>query len=184
VVVIPESLPDIVETDRAAATLSIWAASEGPDLSDVFSSSSILLRHLSSALQRFGEHEASIRSNYKTIRTKDEEFDELKKRRRAVGKNAEAAERKLQKMGPEVGGRPRALLMSKNKNLPSQTELLERLRDEMRQLDSEILTGEARLGDLKRRSVASLSSAGSDRSGCPNRQWPSSLEACSSSRRR
>jgi isopenicillin N synthase-like dioxygenase len=124
------------ETDRAAATLSTWAASEGPDLSDVFSASSVLLRHLSSAMQRFGEHEASIRGHYKSIRTKDEEFEELKKRRRAVGRNAETAERKLQKMGPE------------NKNLPSQTELLERLREEMRQVGNRVIALiAARLGD-------------------------------------
>lgn len=88
-------------------------------------------------MQRFGEHEASIRGHYKAIRTKDEEFEELKKRRRAVGRNAETAERKLQKMGPE------------NKNLPSQTELLERLREEMRQVGflAAVLTV-ARLGDL------------------------------------
>jgi hypothetical protein len=46
----------------------------------------------------------------------------MRRRRRATGTKSESAEKKLAKMGPE------------NKQLPAQTELLERLRGEMRQV--------------------------------------------------
>jgi hypothetical protein len=44
-------------------------------------------------------------------------------------------------------------LRSQNKNLPAQTELLSKLRDEIRALDTEIMVEEARLGDFKRLST-------------------------------
>ena len=65
-------------------------------------------------------------------------MEELRRRRRSTANKAETAEKKLAKMGPE------------NKGLPGQTELLERLRVEMRQLDHDIVTEESRLGDFKR----------------------------------
>lgn len=40
--------------------------------------------------------------------------------------------------------------MLQNKNLPAQTDLLSKLRDEIRQLDTDIMLEEARLGDFKR----------------------------------
>ncbi|KAF8528520.1 hypothetical protein BU17DRAFT_18047, partial [Hysterangium stoloniferum] len=43
-----------------------------------------------------------------------------------------------------------------NRNLPAQTELLNKLRDEIRQLDTEIMVEEARLGDFKRLSTRNL----------------------------
>jgi hypothetical protein len=48
------------------------------------------------------------------------------------------------------------LTLLENKNLPSQTDLLNKLRDEMRQLDSEIMIEEARIGDFKRRTTKSF----------------------------
>lgn len=63
---------------------------------------------------------------------------ELKSRRKSTGAKAETAERKLAKMGPE------------NKSLPQQTELLERLRSDMRQMDQDITTEETKIGDFKR----------------------------------
>jgi len=74
----------------------------------------------------------------KAIRTEEESLEAFRNRRRSVGSKADSAERKLSKMDPT------------HKDMPAQTALLERLRDTMRELDSEIMTGEARLGDLKR----------------------------------
>ena len=66
-----------------------------------------------------------MRGCYKRIREREEELDELRRRRRSKGLKAETAEKKLAKMGPE------------NKGLPQQTELLERLRIDMRQVSKE-----------------------------------------------
>lgn len=76
----------------------------------------------------------------KAVRTREEALDELKRRRKAVGTKADTAEKKLHKMSSE------------HKNLPGQTDLLNRLRDEMRSLDGEIMNEEANLGDFKRES--------------------------------
>lgn len=77
----------------------------------------------------------------KSIRSAEETLDELKRRRKALYVKAESAERKLSKMSPE------------NKSLQVQTDLLNRLREEIRVVEGEILEGESRLGDDKRRSV-------------------------------
>jgi len=84
-----------------------------------------LLDQLGTALAVFVDHSANLRGCYKRIREREEELDELRRRRRATGAKSESAEKKLAKMGPE------------NKQLPSQTELLERLRGEMRQVSSD-----------------------------------------------
>ena len=94
--------------------------------------------HFASALSRFASHEESIREQMKAIRSREEQLDELKRRRKNVASKADTAEKKLSKMNPE------------NKNLQSQTDILARLRDEMRQLDTEIMHEEASLGDFKR----------------------------------
>lgn len=83
-------------------------------------------------------HEQSVREQMKAIRTREEALDELKRRRKSVGAKADSAERKLSKMSPE------------HKSLQMQTDTLNRLRDEMRSLDSEIMAEEAKLGDFKR----------------------------------
>jgi DNA repair ATPase RecN len=75
----------------------------------------------------------------KSLRTREEQLDELKKHRKSVGAKTDAAEKKLNKMNPE------------NKNLTQQTELLNGLRDQIKSLDSEIMTEEAALGDAKRK---------------------------------
>jgi hypothetical protein len=74
----------------------------------------------------------------KTIRTQEENLDMLRHRRKSVASKADAAERKLTKM--DIGHKDRA----------AQSALLEGLRNSIRELDSEIMTGEAKLGDLKR----------------------------------
>jgi len=60
-------------------------------------------------------------------------LDELRRKRRAIGAKSENAEKKLAKMGPE------------NKGLPLQTDLLEKLRTEMRQVNEECRLGSAEL---------------------------------------
>ena len=75
----------------------------------------------------------------KSVRTREEALDELRRRRRRVGASAEAAEKKLNKMSPE------------HKNLGPQTDTLNKLREEMRALDGEILREETELGDYKRK---------------------------------
>ncbi|RSH85634.1 hypothetical protein EHS25_003774 [Saitozyma podzolica] len=130
-----------LETQKAAASLPIYGQQEGPDLQDILTHSSTLLNHLSTALQVFTGHQAALRSSLKRIRERDEALAELRNRRRNTGNKAENAERKLAKMGPE------------NKSLPQQTDLLERLRQEMRQMDTDIVTEESKLGDFKRQIV-------------------------------
>lgn len=91
-----------------------------------------------SSLSQFATHEQAIRDHMKAVRTREEALDALKHRRKNVASKADTAERKLSKMAPE------------HKNTPAQTELLTRLREEIRELDSDIMTEEAGLGDFKR----------------------------------
>jgi len=84
-----------------------------------------------------------MRISYKRIREREETLDDLRRRRRSTGAKAESAEKKLAKMGPE------------NKGLPGQTDLLEKLRQEMRSMDTEIVMEESKLGDFKRQCVIS-----------------------------
>ena len=79
-----------------------------------------------------------MREYLKSIRTREENLDELKRRRKAVSSKADAAEKKLSKMSSE------------HKNLHLQTDSLNVLRAEIRSLDSEIMSEEASLGDFKR----------------------------------
>ncbi len=80
----------------------------------------------------------------KSIRAREEALDELKRKRKVVVGRAEAAERKLSKMSPE------------HKNLAMQTDTLNQLRDQIRSLDSDIMTEEAALGDFKRSTTRSM----------------------------
>ncbi|KAI9512008.1 Eisosome component PIL1-domain-containing protein [Russula earlei] len=123
---------------RASEALRIWGQGEGEDLSDVLTASNKLLLEFSAALTKFADHEQSIREHMKEIRTQEEVLEALRTRRRGVVSKADSAERKLSKMDPG------------HKDMPTQTALLERLRDTIRGFDSEIMTGEANLGDLKR----------------------------------
>jgi len=105
---------------------------------DILSGSTTLLSHFSSALSQYASHGHVMRDQLKAIRTREEALEELKRRRRTLMRKAEDAEKKLSKMSPE------------HKNLGMQTETLNRLRDEIRSMDSEIMTEEAALGDFKR----------------------------------
>ncbi|WVR09377.1 hypothetical protein IAU60_006444 [Kwoniella sp. DSM 27419] len=125
----------------AASTLPAYGIQEGPDLQDILSQSSTLLSQLTTALNVFASHQGNMRTCYKRIREREEQLMDLRSRRRTTGSKADNAERKLAKMGPE------------NKQLPQQTELLERLRGEMRSMDQDILTEETKIGDFKRQVI-------------------------------
>ncbi|KAL1407764.1 hypothetical protein Q8F55_007198 [Vanrija albida] len=129
------------EVQAAAGKLPVYGEQEGADLKDILGHSSTLLNQLSAALRVFAGHENNMRQCFKRIREREEALDELRRRRRTTATKAESAERKLAKMGPE------------NKQLISQTELLENLRGQMRQMDSDIVNEESKLGDYKRQST-------------------------------
>ncbi|TRM59779.1 Eisosome component PIL1-domain-containing protein [Schizophyllum amplum] len=127
-----------VDINKAAEALRTWGSTEGEDLGDILGASTNLLSHFSAGLSQYASHEHAIRDHMKSIRTKEEALDDLKRRRKAVVSRADAAEKKLNKMGPE------------HKNLAMQTEQLNRLRDEIRGMDFDIMRDEAELGDAKR----------------------------------
>ncbi|KAJ8689976.1 hypothetical protein PTI98_012823 [Pleurotus ostreatus] len=129
------------EFGKAAEALRVWGAGEGDDLGDTLTSCTTLLIAVSNSIATYASAHNVIRASMKSIRSAEETLDELKRRRRALYVKAESAERKLSKMSPE------------NKSLQVQTDLLNRLRGEIRVVEGEILEGESRLGDDKRRSV-------------------------------
>jgi len=128
----------IVDCERAAEALKAWGAGEGEDLSDTLTASHTLLFQFCSGIQQVVQHEEAVRGYLKAIRSKEEALDELRKQRRATAAKEDSADRKLAKMGPE------------HKNLAAQTQLLTNLRQEIRTLDSQIMTDETALGDFKR----------------------------------
>jgi hypothetical protein len=139
---------------KASDALRTWGLGEGDDLGvccisvfldmyscsiqDILSGSTTMLTLFSNALSQFSKHENLIRDHMKSVRTREEKLDELKKQRKSLGARADAAEKKLNKMNPE------------NKGLTQQTEVLNGLRDQCRTMDSDIMTEEAGLGDYKR----------------------------------
>lgn len=76
----------------------------------------------------------------KQVRTREENLDELKKRRKSLVSKADSADKKLSKMSGD------------HKNFQAQADSLNRLREEIRGMDTEILNEEANLGDFKRSS--------------------------------
>ena len=60
---------------------------------DTLTASNALLVHFSSALSVYASHEGTIREEMKAIRTREENLDELRRRRKSVFSDAEAAER-------------------------------------------------------------------------------------------
>ena len=68
---------------------------------DTLTASNALLVHFSSALSVYASHEGTIREEMKAIRTREENLDELKRRRKSLISDADGAERKLSKMSPE-----------------------------------------------------------------------------------
>ncbi|KAF8513294.1 hypothetical protein JB92DRAFT_2830442 [Gautieria morchelliformis] len=130
-----------VDFTRASESLKAWGLGEGEDLGDVLLHATSIYAHISTALNNFANHEHTVRAHLKSIRSREEKLDELKRKRKSVSAKADAADKKLSKMSGE------------NKNLPAQTSLLGNLRDEIRGLDTEIMVEEARLGDFKRLST-------------------------------
>lgn len=126
---------------QAGQSLALWGAAQGSDLSDVLAHANTILQHLAQALQTYAARSGDIRILLKNIRSREETLEDLLKRRRQTGSRAEREEKKLAKMGQE------------NKNLQAQTELLQSLRDQMRQMDTDILIEEAKLGDYKRQAT-------------------------------
>ncbi|WWC90445.1 uncharacterized protein L201_005380 [Kwoniella dendrophila CBS 6074] len=129
------------ETQKASSALPPYGVQEGPDLQDILTQSSNLLNQLTTALNVFSNHQSNMRSCLKRIREREELLMDLRSRRRNTGNKADQAERKLAKMGPE------------NKQLPQQTELLEKLRLDMRNMDQDIVTEETKIGDFKRQII-------------------------------
>ncbi|KIM38523.1 hypothetical protein M413DRAFT_447754 [Hebeloma cylindrosporum] len=127
-----------VDYSKAAEALRTWGLNEGDDLGDILSASTTLLNQFSAALSQYAAHGHVMRDQLKAIRTREEGLDDLKRRRRTLVRKAEDAEKKLSRMNPE------------NKNLNMQPDLLNRLRDEIRSMDSDIMSEEAALGDFKR----------------------------------
>lgn len=85
-----------------STSLAAWGASEGPDLADICQRASEMLALVSTGFEVFSAREVEIRGLLKSVRTNEEELDELKKRRRAVGNRSESEEKKLVKMSSEV----------------------------------------------------------------------------------
>ncbi|KAG9098295.1 hypothetical protein FS749_004199 [Ceratobasidium sp. UAMH 11750] len=129
---------------KGAEALKNWGMGEGDDLGDVLGHSTNLLAEFSAALTQFAAHEERIRLQLKSIRTREENLDEMKRRKRNVDGKSESADRKLAKMGSEHKGRL------------AQVELLNELKQEGRQLEIDILNEEAAIGDYKRRTTREL----------------------------
>lgn len=81
-------------------------------LQDTLSASTTLLSHLSSALSQFASRELNVRDNMKAAGTREEGLDDILRQRKVVGTKAEAAEKKLHKMSPEVSDYPFSLSRS------------------------------------------------------------------------
>ena len=69
---------------------------------DTLAQSAGALNYVVSALNGFVAHEQNIRAHMKEIRTREENLDDLRRRKKNVMVKAEAAEKKLNKMGSEV----------------------------------------------------------------------------------
>ncbi|CAA7270491.1 unnamed protein product [Cyclocybe aegerita] len=127
-----------VDFSKASEALRTWGLSEGDDLGDILSASTTVLNHFSTALSQYAAHGHVMREHLKAIRTREESLGELKRRRHTVMRKAEDADKKVSRMGAE------------HKNLAMQTETLNRLREEIRMMDTDIMAEEAALGDFKR----------------------------------
>ncbi|GBE84463.1 hypothetical protein SCP_0604420 [Sparassis crispa] len=123
---------------KASEALKVWGLGEGDDLGDILSASTVLFNHFTASLTTFASHEVSVREHMKALRTREESLDELRRRRKAHAAKADSADKKLAKMNPD------------NKNLQGQRELVYRLQEEIRIMDTDIMAEEASLSDFKR----------------------------------
>jgi chromosome segregation ATPase len=104
----------------------------------ILSASTSILNHFSSALSQYAAHGHSMRDQLKAIRTKEEALDDLERRRRSFHRKVEEADKKLSKMTPD------------NKSFTVQTDTLNRLKDDIQTLDSDIMSEEAAVDKFKR----------------------------------
>jgi chromosome segregation ATPase len=104
----------------------------------ILSASTSILNHFSSALSQYAAHGHSMRDQLKAIRTKEESLDDLERRRRVILRKAEDVEKKLKKISPD------------NKYFTMQTDILNRLRDDIQTLNSDFMSEEAALNKFKR----------------------------------
>jgi hypothetical protein len=154
--------------EKAAEALGVWGEGEGEDLGvslhylplpfplfsdtafplyqDILSGSTTILNLFSAALFKYAEHETSIRELMKSVRTREENLDALRKQRKSLGKSLDSASKKLNKMTSSSDN------YANTNKISEQTEVLNQLRDQARVMDSEIMTEEAALGDFKRKS--------------------------------
>ena len=142
---------------KASEAAKIWGNGEGDDLGvryslfvhflrfsrvwnvqDTMTACAALLLHFANGLARFSVHIGTVREQMKQVRTREENLDELKKRRKSLVSKADSADKKLSKMSGD------------HKNFQAQADALNRLREEIRGMDTEILYEEASLADFKR----------------------------------
>ncbi|PWY97940.1 hypothetical protein BCV70DRAFT_43370 [Testicularia cyperi] len=126
---------------KNAEALKTWAADQGDDLNDVCGKLSLLYDHYAASQNRLNSHLSTVRLHFKSVRTREEAFADLKARKRSLGSDIEKVEKKLAKMGPE------------NKELMKVTAQLKDMRNEMENLRIEVMNEEAAIGDFKRRTV-------------------------------
>ena len=69
---------------------------------DVLSAATTLMGHYAASLSQYASHEQSIREHMKAVRTREENLDDLRRRRKNIYSKADSAEKKLSKMSPEV----------------------------------------------------------------------------------
>ncbi|KAG8700246.1 hypothetical protein FRC11_013099, partial [Ceratobasidium sp. 423] len=129
------------DVGKSAEMLKTWGQGEGDDLGDVLTHSTNLLAQFSAALTQFASYEEQIRAHMKSIRSREESLDEMKRRKRTVDHKADSADKKLAKMSAEHKGRM------------AQVELLNELKEEGRRLEIDIVNEEAAIGDYKRRAT-------------------------------
>ncbi|KZT19420.1 hypothetical protein NEOLEDRAFT_1142097 [Neolentinus lepideus HHB14362 ss-1] len=107
-------------------------------MGDILSASASLLLHLCTTFTHLSSHTQTIRTNMKSIRTREESLLALNRRHKSLQSKCESADKKLSKMNPE------------NKNVQAQMDLINKLREEIKDVEGEILAEEAALGDYKR----------------------------------
>ncbi|KAJ1299336.1 hypothetical protein OPQ81_004997 [Rhizoctonia solani] len=129
------------DVGKSAEMLRVWGQGEGDDLGDVLTHSTNLLAQFSAALTQFASYEEQIRAQMKSIRSREESLDEMKRRKRTVDHKADSADKKLAKMSAE------------HKSRMAQVELLNELKEEGRRLEIDIVNEEAAIGDFKRRTA-------------------------------
>lgn len=132
------------EFQRNIEALKQWGSEQERDLNDVLSKWASLFEAFPSALEELNKHlQEDVRTQYKIIRTKEEQLIDLRSKYRTLCTRIESVERKLAKMGPE------------NKELPKTTSMLSELRAESSTMQLSIAKDQASLEDFKRSAMHS-----------------------------